>query len=123
MRRIGPELIVVLSGGRSGASNEPSEVQVARQWLLRPMPDAAARLRVEARSRHTIDNRREARLLLHTGPVARLSHRYHLARSPGMDACLCAAEPGWRGDRRTTSRLVVEAGYPMIVTIGGDGFA
>lgn len=122
--RADPDVVVVLSGGQSGSPDEPSEAHVAREWLLCRIPEAVARLRVEERSRHTIDNLREARRLLPDGPVALLSNRYHLARclalarSLGMDAHACAAEPVLRGDRRTITRLVKEAGYHMIFTVG-----
>ena len=120
--RSDPELIVLLTGGPAG--DGPSEAGVARDWLLRRMPDAAQRLRVEERSLHTIDNLREARQWLPKGRIALLSNRYHLARclalarSLALDVQPCAAEPWLPRRRGTTKRLVLEAGYHMLFVIG-----
>jgi uncharacterized SAM-binding protein YcdF (DUF218 family) len=117
-----PSLLVLLTGGPAGGG--PSEAGVARDWLLRRMPAAAARLRVEERSRHTIDNLREARQLLPPGRIALLSNRYHLARcltlarSLGLDVQPCAAEPWLPRRRGTVRRLVLEAGYHMLFVLG-----
>ncbi len=122
--RANGELIAVLSGGRSGGPDDPSEAQVASDWLSRRSLDGGHRLRIEGRSLHTIDNLREARRLLPPGPVALVSNRYHLprclalARSLGIDARACAAEPALRRDCRTLRRLALEAGYLMVFTIG-----
>lgn len=119
-----PDLVVLLTGGASGVPGEPSEAEVARAWLLRRMPEAAPRLRIEARSLHTVDNLREARALLPPGPVALLSNRYHLprclvlARALGLDARPCAAEPSLRTGRDSLRRLVLEAGYCTLLVVG-----
>lgn len=117
-----PAMVLLLTGGP--AAGGPSEAGVARDWLLRRMPDAAPRLRVEERSLHTIDNLREARTLLPAGRVALLSNRYHLARcltlasSLGLDVQACAAEPWLPRRRGTAKRLVLEAGYHMLFVVG-----
>lgn len=121
--RARPELIVLLAGG-----TEPdavlSEAEAGRRWLLGRMPEAAPRLLVEERSRDTVDNLREARRLLPSGPVALISNRYHLARcavlarSLAFDARCCAAEPWLRYDAATWRRLGLEAGYHMLFVLG-----
>lgn len=122
--RANPQLRVLLAGGPSGAEGTPSEAETARRWLLRRMPEAAPRLLVEERSRDTIDNLREARTLLPAGTVALLSNRYHLARclvlarSLGIDARACAAEPALRGSPGTIARLALEAGYHTLFVVG-----
>lgn len=122
--RADPDLVVLLTGGSGGGPGEPSEAEVARRWLLRRMPEAAPRLRVEPRSRDTADNLREARALLPPGPVALLSNRYHLARclvlarALGLDARACAAEPVLRTRRGGLRRLLLEAGYQTLFVVG-----
>lgn len=118
------QLTVLLAGGASGTADEPSEAQAARQWLLVRAPDVTDRLVIEERSRDTVDNLREARKLLPAGAIALLSNRYHLARcellarSLGIEAQACAAEPVFRLDRRMAGRLVLEAGYCMLFVVG-----
>ncbi len=119
-----PDLVVVLSGGRNGCPGEPSEAEAGRDWLLRRMPEAAARLSIEVRSADTVDNLRQARGLLPPGPVVLVSNRYHLARCRllaghlGLDVHLCAAEPALRIDRRTPAKIVLEAGYYTLFVVG-----
>jgi uncharacterized SAM-binding protein YcdF (DUF218 family) len=122
--RAHPQLVVLLSGGPSGGPEAPSEAEVARRWLLRRMPEAAPRLRVEERSLDTVANLRHARDLLPPGPVALLSNRYHLARCAllartlGLQAYCIGAEPRLRLDRPTRRRLALEAGYHTLFVVG-----
>jgi|SRR6478735_543956 len=122
-----PPASVVLLGG--GADGEPSEAEVARGALLaRGVGDVP--LQLEARSRDTLQNLRNARELLRGtatragnalhGALPRvtlLSSRYHLARCAlfarqlGFDWELCAAEPRLPLDPRTLARLAGEAAY------------
>ena len=92
----------ILLGG--GAPDEPSEAEVARGALLARGLAAGPALRLEAQSRDTLQNLRNAReLLVGAGQapprVTLLSNRYHLARCAlfarqlGYDWELCAAEP------------------------------
>src|SRR5687768_9780051 len=74
----------ILLGG--GAPDEPSEAEVARGALLARGLSAGPALCLEARSRDTLQNLRNAREML-AGPsgqgqprVTLLSNRYHLAR-------------------------------------------
>jgi len=119
-----PQLPLLLTGGHSDGPTQPSEADVARAWLLKRMPEAASRLHVEHRSRDTVDNLREVRALLPDGPVALLSNRYHLARcevlarSLGIDARACAAEPALRRSRANLTRIVLEAGYHTLFVVG-----
>lgn len=119
-----PQLAVLLTGGHSAGAAHPSEAEVARQWLLTRLPEAASRLHVEHRSRDTVDNLREVRHLLPPGPVVLLSNRYHLARcqvlarSLGMTVQLCAAEPVLRMTPAMTGRLAREAGYHLLFVVG-----
>ncbi|HVR80887.1 MAG TPA: YdcF family protein [Luteimonas sp.] len=114
-----PPSTVVLLGG--GATDEPSEAELARRGLLARGVAADASLRLEAHSRDTLQNLRNARDLLRataTLPrVTLLSSRYHLARCAlfarqlGFDWELCAAEPRLRWNARTLLRIAGEAGY------------
>jgi uncharacterized SAM-binding protein YcdF (DUF218 family) len=122
--RAHPQLVVVLSGGCSGGPDAPSEADIARRWLLRRMPEAAPRLRIEDRSLDTMTNLRHARELLPPGPVALLSNRYHLARCAllaqtlGLQVHCVGAEPRLRLDRPTRRRLALEAGYHTLFVVG-----
>lgn len=122
--RAHPHVSVVLTGGHSDGPDRPSEAEVARRWLLARMPEAGPRLTVEQRSRDTIENLREVRALVPHGSMALLSSRYHLARchalarSLGIDARVCAAEPTWLPTRRNVARLLLEAGYHTLFVVG-----
>lgn len=119
-----PHLVVLLSGGRSGGPDAPSEAEIARRWLLKRMPEAAPRLRLDERSLDTVTNLRHARELLPPGRVALLSNRYHLARCSllartlGLQAHCIGAEPRLRLDRPTRRRLALEAGYHTLFVVG-----
>ena len=116
---------VVLLGG--GAADEASEAEVARRGLLARGIAADAPLRMEARSRDTLQNLRNARDLLGVPGAQRvtlLSSRYHLARCAllarqlGFQWELCAAEPRLRLDPRTLLRIAGEAAYVCLSDIG-----
>lgn len=121
---------VVLLGG--GAADELSEAEVARQGLFARGLAIDAPLRLEAQSRDTLQNLRNARSLIGSGlrddgtrqRVTLLSSRYHLARCAlfarqlGFDAELCAAEPSLRLGPRTVLRLAGEAAYVCLTDIG-----
>jgi vancomycin permeability regulator SanA len=130
-----PPASVVLLGG--GAEGEPSEAEIARQALLRRGVGNDIALRLEARSRDTLQNLRNARDLLRApappvaggGPgalprVTLLSSRYHLARCAlfarqlGFDWELCAAEPRLPLGPRTLARLAGEAAYVCWTDLG-----
>lgn len=114
---------VVLLGG--GAAGEPTEAEIARKHLFARgiAPDAS--LQLEAQSRDTLQNLRNARSLLGPGlqagaaprRVTLLSNRYHLARCAlfarqlGFDVELCAAEAELRVGPRMALRLAGEAAY------------
>ncbi|TXI44457.1 MAG: YdcF family protein [Lysobacter sp.] len=120
-----PQVIVLLGGGADG---HPSEAQVAHAALLERGVADDAPLRLEQRSRDTLQNLRNARGLLADRaadePVTLLSNRYHLARCAlfarqlGMRAELCAAEPALRWTPRTLYRLAGEAAYVCWIDIG-----
>ena len=119
-----PPASVVLLGG--GAQGEPTEAEIAQRALLaRGLADAP--LRLESRSRDTMENLRNARVLLGDGfrsRVTLLSSRYHLARCAlfarqlGFDAELCAAEPHLDLRPRTLLRLAGEAAYVCWTDLG-----
>ena len=121
-----PMLTVVLLGG--GAAGEPSEAEVARRELLMRGIGTDAPLQLEARSRDTLQNLRNARDLLRTSTtlphVTLLSNRYHLARCAlfarqlGFQWELCAAEPQLRWNARTMLRIALEAGYVCWTDLG-----
>jgi vancomycin permeability regulator SanA len=123
--RARPPASVVLLGG--GAPDEASEAEVARQGLLARGLAEDAPLRLEAQSRDTLQNLRNARDLLGAHGARRvtlLSSRYHLARCAllarqlGFDWELCAAEPALRLGPRTLARLAGEAAYVCLSDIG-----
>lgn len=120
-----PPRSVVLLGG--GAAGEPSEAELARDGLIARGLRADAPLRLERDSRDTLQNLRNARLVLGDGMGSRvtlLSSRYHLARCAwfagqlGYDWELCAAEPRLRLNPRMLLRLAGEAGYVCLSDIG-----
>lgn len=124
-----PPAHVVLLGG--GAQGEPTEAEIARAALLARGIAPDAPLQLEAASRDTLQNLRNARQLL--APtlfvdgmrrVTLLSNRYHLARCAlfarqlGFDAELCAAEPRLRLGPRMVARLAGEAAYVCWTDLG-----
>jgi hypothetical protein len=120
-----PGTLVLLGGG---ATNEPSEAEIARRELLARGVDAGDALRLEGQSRDTLQNLRNARDLLRDGAagmrVTLLSNRYHLARCAlfarqlGFDWELCAAESRFSWTPRTLLRIAGEAGYVCWSDIG-----
>jgi len=80
---------LILLGGRTSQEG-PSEAEVGRDVLLSlGVPDSVIVL--EERSRHTLENLRNARDLLGKGyqkQIGLISSRYHLARSQSMAECL-----------------------------------
>ncbi len=130
-----PPTSVVLLGG--GADGEPSEAELARQGLFARGLAADTPLWLEAQSRDTLQNLRNARTMLapalHTQDalvtsaqlrVTLLSSRYHLARCAlfarqlGFDAELCAAEPRLQLGPRTLLRIAGEAAYVCSTDLG-----
>ena len=119
----------ILLGG--GAPDEPSEAEVARGALLARGLSAGPALRLEARSRDTLQNLRNAREMLAGIPSGRgkprvtlLSNRYHLARCAlfarqlGYDWELCAAEPRLSMKPATLLRIAGEAFFVAWSDIG-----
>ena len=111
-----PPADLILLGG--GAPDEPSEAEGARGALLARGLRAGPALRLEAASRDTLQNLRNARdLLVGEAPrrVTLLSNRYHLARCAlfarqlGYDWELCAAEPRLPLTPATLGRIAAEA--------------
>ena len=118
---------VLLLGG--GAADEPTEAEIARRELLARGIERDAPLQMEAESRDTLQNLRNARRdLLRAAAtlprVALLSNRYHLARCAlfarqlGFEWELCAAEPQLRLTPRTLLRLAGEAAYVCWIDLG-----
>jgi vancomycin permeability regulator SanA len=120
-----PRQMVLLGGGPPGV---PSEAEIARLGLFeRGLAEESPWL-LEAQSRDTLQNLRNARDLLarldDRGRVTLLSSRYHLARCAlfarqlGLDAELVAAEAKLKLDPRMLLRLAGEAGYVCLTDIG-----
>lgn len=129
-----PRHVVLLGGGPPGVA---SEAEVARAGLLaRGLVEDSPWL-LEAHSRDTLQNLRNARELLRAprregtegtpGNLPRvtlLSSRYHLARCAlfarqlGFDWELCAAEPRLPLNPRTLARLAGEAAYVCWTDLG-----
>ena len=120
-----PRHVVLLGGGPPGVA---SEAEVARAGLLaRGLVEERPWL-LEAQSRDTLQNLRNARDLLAAmddrGRVVLLSSRYHLARCSllarqlGLDAEPVAAEARLHHDPRTLLKLAGEAAYVCLTDIG-----
>jgi uncharacterized SAM-binding protein YcdF (DUF218 family) len=120
-----PRQLVLLGGGPPGVA---SEAEVARAGLLaRGLVEESPWL-LEAHSRDTLQNLRNARDLLDAmddrGRVVLLSSRYHLARCAllarqlGLEAEPVAAESRLRYGPRMLLRLAGEAGYVCLTDIG-----
>lgn len=120
-----PRQVVLLGGGPPGVA---SEAEVARAGLLaRGLTEDQPWL-LEAHSRDTLQNLRNARDLLdameHRGRVMLLSSRYHLARCAllarqlGLEAQPVAAEERLHVGPRMLLRLAGEAGYVCLTDIG-----
>lgn len=119
-----PHSLVLLGGGAVG---EVTEAELARRGLLERGMASDAPLRLESESRDTLQNLRNARLMLGEGMRSRvtlLSSRYHLARCAwfagqlGYDWELCAAEPRLQLGPRMLLSLAGEAAYVCISDIG-----
>lgn len=111
-----PACKAVLLGGKTGAG--PRSEALAGLDYLTARGITPDRVALEDRSRHTLENLREARALLATGngPAPLLvTSRFHLARSAaiadglGIQHRLCAAEPELRLDGSTLLHLANES--------------
>lgn len=124
--RTRPARSMVLLGG--GPAGMPTEADLARDGLLARGIAHDAPLVLEAQSRDTLQNLRNARDLLAAtaarGRVVLLSSRYHLARCAlfarqlGLDAEVCAAEARLSLSPRNLWSLAGEAGYVCLTDIG-----
>jgi uncharacterized SAM-binding protein YcdF (DUF218 family) len=123
-RQAPPRSLVLLGGGKRG---ERSEAEVARDGLLARGFGRDVPMQIESQSLDTLQNLRNARMLLGAGMRARvtlLSNRYHLARCAlfarqlGFDWELCAAEPRLPLGPRTLWRLAGEAAYVCWADLG-----
>ncbi|MBA3487020.1 MAG: YdcF family protein [Lysobacter sp.] len=134
-----PASVVLLGGGGLG---EPTEAEIARLGLFARGMAQDAPLQLEAASRDTLQNLRNARLMLTAAAagvvaspgdpllvpvrlrVTLLSNRYHLARCAlfarqlGFDAELCAAETRLNWGPRTMLRVAGEAAYVCLTDVG-----
>lgn len=120
------ELLVLLGGGPAGA---PTEAELAHRGLRALGIDDDAPLLLEAASRDTMQNLRNARDLIAASPLAGtrvtlLSSRYHLARCAwlarqlGLEVELCAAEARLPLGPRRLLRIALEAGYVCWLDLG-----
>ncbi len=121
-----PRLLVLLGGGPDGAL---TEAELARRGLQALGICDDAPLLLEATSRDTMQNLRNARDLiaassLSHGRITLLSSRYHLARCAlyarqlGFDCELCAAEDRLSLHPRMLLRVALEAAYVCWVDLG-----
>ncbi|WP_172600402.1 YdcF family protein [Sulfurivermis fontis] len=111
----GAETLLLL-GGVTSAGSVSEAARGAGFLEAHCVPSTA--LRLEERSRHTLENLRHAREFLGAEmPVTIVSNRYHLARIAvmadglGMPYRLCAAEPHWQWSWPMAGRLLLEALY------------
>jgi uncharacterized SAM-binding protein YcdF (DUF218 family) len=123
-QQVPPRSLVLLGGGVPG---EPSEAEIARDGLHARGLALHIPMQMESQSRDTLQNLRNARLLLGEGArprVTLLSNRYHLARCAlfarqlGFDWELCAAEATLRLGPGTLWRLAGEAAYVCWIDLG-----
>lgn len=124
-REHAPRQIVLLGGAVPGQS---SEAELARDGLFARGVPGDAPLLLEALSRDTLQNMRNARELLlagpGVGPLVLVSSRYHLARCAlfgrqlGFEVEACAAEPRLVWTPRLLWQLAVEAVYVGVADIG-----
>ena len=119
-----PRSLVLLGGGARG---ERSEAEIARDALHARGLSRDIAMQIESQSRDTLQNLRNARLLLGEGMRTRvtlLSNRYHLARCAlfahqlGFTWELCAAEAKLRLGPGTLWRLAGEAAYVCWIDLG-----
>ena len=118
-----PPADLILLGG--GAPDEPTEAEVAHRSLLARGLAAGPALRLEDRSRDTLQNLRNARDMLGTPRrVTLLSSRYHLARCAlfarqlGYDWELCAAESRLAFGPATFLHIAGEAAFVCLSDVG-----
>ncbi|WP_394003389.1 ElyC/SanA/YdcF family protein [Luteimonas sp. WGS1318] len=123
-----PRSLLLLGGGPEGG---PTEAALAQQALHALGLAADAPMQLEDQSRDTLQNLRNARLLLVGGDplgtppaVTLLSSRYHLARCAfladrlGLDWEVCAAEPALSWRPNTLGRIAREAAYVCWMDLG-----
>ena len=113
-----PERRLLLLGGAADAQ-AISEAAAGERYLHHLRLDKARIVR-EEQSTNTLENLRQARLLMRngeSGAVALISNRYHLARihtmadSLGIDHQLCGCEEHFRLTLKILPRLFMEAWY------------
>ncbi|MDH5833238.1 YdcF family protein [Luteimonas kalidii] len=124
--RQSPSRPMVLLGGGFGIG--ASEAELARRGLLDEGVTDEATCLLESGSRDTLQNLRNARVLLcgqaGAAPVVLLSSRYHLARCAlfagwlGYEHELCAAEPALRWTPLTLWRIACESACVCWVDLG-----
>ncbi|NYZ61179.1 YdcF family protein [Luteimonas deserti] len=120
--------MLLLGGGPVGS---PTEAMLAQRGLFALGVAADAPLLLEDRSRDTLQNLRNARLLLAEAAepaaapvVTLLSSRYHLARCAllarhmGLESELCAAEPALSWQPGTLLHIAREAAYVCWIDVG-----
>ena len=120
-----PRMVVLLGGSAPG---QPSEAEIAHAALLAAGIAADPSLHLEKKSQDTLQNLRNARVLLsdnaYQGRVTLISSRYHLARCAlfarqlGFDWELCAAETQLRWSPMLVYRLAGESAYVCWIDIG-----
>lgn len=120
-----PRAEILLVGGKTGGARV-SEAEQGRRFLLaRGVP--ADRIRLEDRSRHTLENFRHVRALLGRrgrAPFVLITSRAHLARSSalarglGLRPLPCAAEDALRLHPVAVARLLSEAFYLHWYVVG-----
>ena len=117
--------IMVLGGRTPG--NTDTEARIGREYLI-DSGIPADRVAAEDRSRHTLENLRNARDMLEAAgepeELALITSRFHLARTQamaqglGLNHRLCAAETHWRLSSYHVIRLLIEAYYLQWYHVG-----
>jgi uncharacterized SAM-binding protein YcdF (DUF218 family) len=114
---------IILLGGQT-RPDTPSESAAGRDWLV-AQGEAPARICVEERSRHTLENLRCYRADHGAAPAILVTSRFHLARATAMARALgltlipCAAETS----RSVPLGLAVKEAFLLTWFVVGRGFA
>ena len=120
-----PMAKLLLVGG-TAPGQQISEAQAGQDYLVGQGIDAD-RLRLEQKSRNTLENLQQARTLLEQNdgfPVVLISNRYHLARistiatSLGLQHQLCACEERFQFTIGLLPRLIIEGWYVLWFNTG-----
>lgn len=114
---------IILLGGQT-RPDTPSESAAGQAWLL-AQGESASRIRIEERSRHTLENLRCYRADCGGAPAVLVTNRFHLARAVtmaraiGLTVVPCAAEVR----RMIPPGMAIKEAFLLTWFVVGRGFA